>query len=446
MKKSKSFRSGAASEARAAGHIEQQFVMPVPNSRAMRNAPVVCSSADGRLYVADAEASERTAVYVARMKTDGSLDPPFGSFDGLAIVSLDISGGGVTALLPTSDGGVIAVVRAGTNIDLSIGLVRFRSDGTLDPTFGQGGKIVHRIPPPAARDGEKVAAGPVSAKVAAYDQGFYCLIASDGPFYAVIRCTADGQLDTAFAGMGYLTNGAFFSDEWGAYDMVVAPDGRVTLVGQHNDHAAPVRIVFWRLLADGQPDITFGEAGYAYFGAADIDIGGDALERAVLVSLERLDDGGLLAGGYVRRTRGGSASYRSGLLLRLDSDGRPSPDFNNGRWKVVANRNDATVDLAFGRVAVDPDGRLYAGGAVARPASGSELWLGRFQEDGALDPGFANDGIATFKGGESHVNYMTHLSVDVARKVLCGSAGGPDHQVNSMKAFVSVISSRGRRS
>jgi len=107
----------------------------------------------------------------------------------------------------------------------------------------------------------------------------------------------------------------------------------------------------------------------------------------------------------------------------------------------VTDRNDATADLAFGRVAVDLDGRLYAGGAVARPASGSELWLGRFQEDGALDPGFANDGIVTFKGGESHLNYMTHLSIDVAGKVLCGSAGGPDHHVSSMRAFVSVIGS-----
>src|SRR5262249_1884701 len=89
---------------------------------------------------------------VARVLTDGSLDPTF-SGDGKATADF----GGADAANAVAIDGSARIVLAGQATDsgnLAFGLARFRPDGNLDLLFGTNGKVVTNITP-----GADVAAG-----------------------------------------------------------------------------------------------------------------------------------------------------------------------------------------------------------------------------------------------------------------------------------------------
>ena len=119
----------------------------------------------------------------------GDLDPTFGR-DGK--VATEFSGGASAwsvAIQP--DGRIVAVGGAGFG-QRGFLVARYRRDGTLDPTFGDGGRVVTRYRDANARavvvqpDGRiVVAAGLQSAEV------------------TLIRLNSDGSLDSSFGSNGF---------------------------------------------------------------------------------------------------------------------------------------------------------------------------------------------------------------------------------------------------
>jgi len=141
---------------------------------------------------------------VVRYLPDGTLDPSFGSG---GIVRTDFTGASfdwaVGGLVVQPDGDVVA---AGYTISLSargdpkFALARYLSDGTLDPTFGAGGKVITNFTTGLdyvsglALDG----AGHI---VAAGEAG----TGSSHDVAAVARYTPAGVLDTSFGNGGKVT-------------------------------------------------------------------------------------------------------------------------------------------------------------------------------------------------------------------------------------------------
>ena len=87
---------------------------------------------------------EDTSFALARYTSGGILDPTF-SGDGLA--TTDVASGpasGAFALALQSDGMLVAAGRANRPVSLTpeFGLARYRSDGTLDPTFAGDGTVL----------------------------------------------------------------------------------------------------------------------------------------------------------------------------------------------------------------------------------------------------------------------------------------------------------------
>ncbi len=78
---------------------------------------------------------------LVRYKTNGDLDDTFGS-NGIVIIPIGVGNDQCYSVKIQSDGKIIAVGKTavnGSNDDIA--LVRLNSDGTLDDTFGTGGKI-----------------------------------------------------------------------------------------------------------------------------------------------------------------------------------------------------------------------------------------------------------------------------------------------------------------
>ena len=158
---------------------------------------------------------------LARYQTDGSLDPAFGN-GGIVAGIADGAFANDLALQP--DGKLVA---AGVATALSsppdfgdFGVERLSADGTLDPTFGIGGRITTDIgdddfPPDVAiqADGKIVVAG----------NSF----GNSGGNIVLVRYDPDGSLDTAFGVAGISITAPFVD----LVAMALQPDGRIVAGG-----------------------------------------------------------------------------------------------------------------------------------------------------------------------------------------------------------------------
>ena len=290
------------------------------------------------------------------MAHPGDLDTTFGS-GGKKTVNF---GGtdAAQAVLVQPNGRVVAGGRRRPASSFCV--VRLRSaNGTLDPTFGSGGKRVIDF----GTDDESVYG-------AALQPDGKIVLAGDSRLQpAVVRLKANGALDTSFDGDGR----KLFS--WGAIGrvtaVVVAPNGKILLGGFSGPEGGNIQVA--RLNANGTFDTTFGTAGIAA-----VDFGGTEFGEA----MARQADGRILVAG--RSSAGGA------VVARLRATGVLDPDFGG----------DGRVTLPGGgslnAVLVQPDRNIV----VAGNASGSAtMTVTRLKPDGSLDTGFGSGGTATVAFG-----------------------------------------------
>jgi uncharacterized delta-60 repeat protein len=185
---------------------------------------------DGRIVAAGFSNASATGDFaVARYNANGTLDGSFnpgGRIPGVVIT--DIDGGedearGV-AVLP--DGRIVAGGPAAFGGVAQGALVRYTATGALDPTFGQGGKVVGpagSLAPINALalqpDGKILTAGETNTSPA------------DGNFQ-VNRFTAAGALDPTFGNGGTAAGDMPNNEGWEhAFALALQPDGKILMAG-----------------------------------------------------------------------------------------------------------------------------------------------------------------------------------------------------------------------
>jgi uncharacterized delta-60 repeat protein len=194
---------------------------------------------------------------VARYNLDGSLDATFGS-EGWARTDLDEWNDSASDITLQPDG---KILQSGTSRD-DFALVRYNRDGSLDDTFGNQGwvrtdflgfgdesKAVVVQP-----DGRILVAGYATKKTVnnTYDYDF-----------ALVRYLADGSLDTSFGEGGKVTTD-LTGDQDRAQAVAFQPDGKIILVGpaKHSPFLHDFAIV--RYNTDGSLDASFGTGGHVF--------------------------------------------------------------------------------------------------------------------------------------------------------------------------------------
>jgi len=292
----------------------------------------------------------------------GRLDPSFGN--GGKVTTL-IAGASsvVTALAIQPDGKLVA---AGYHGDFRAGdfvLVRYAVDGSLDPTFGTDGVVTTPITP-GVDQAHAVVVQPDEKLVAAGFSGGFP--ASE---FAVVRYAPDGRLDATFGSGGVATTAIGTSAE--AHGAVLQPDGKVVVAGETD-----TRIALVRYDVDGTPDATFGSGGIVTTAAG---------ASAAAAALVRQPDGKLIVAG----TRETETIDRDVLLVRYDVDGTPDAGFGSGGVVTTSiRRPDDAMALAL-----QPDGKLVAGGRSSDEATGYDFVLVRYRPDGSVDASFGSGGV-----------------------------------------------------
>jgi uncharacterized delta-60 repeat protein len=190
---------------------------------------------------------------VVRYNSDGTLDSTFGS--GGKVTSNVESNISVADAVLQADGKILVAGEAPSN---DFGVIRYNSNGTLDTTFGNNGKVTTDFG----------SGNTLTSPFDGYDSGSAILLQPDGKFvvlgttnyfsnnrdFALARYNSNGTLDTTFGTGGKVTTN--LEDLDSAEDLVLQPDGKIIAVGDGGNAFATARYN-----SDGSLDATFGTGG-----------------------------------------------------------------------------------------------------------------------------------------------------------------------------------------
>jgi uncharacterized delta-60 repeat protein len=350
---------------------------------------------------------------VARYNNDGTLDTTFGSGGGL--VTTDFGGfdqaNGVSL---QADGKIVAVGLLGN----AVGLARYNSNGSLDPTFGTGGKVITDAT--ATPDGGYDVAVTSNGKIVV--GGGTSFGASD---FLVIRYNSDGSLDSSFGGSGIVTTDFGGSDS--AFAIALTADGKVTAAGERRE-AGPGSagdFALARYNSDGSVDSSFGSGGKV---TTDFSSGSSDTGEGVVIQ----SDGSITVAG-ITTTASGTAFG----VVRYTATGALDNAFGSGGKASASFGN--PVNNAFD-IAAQPDGKVVvAGGTGNFTPGGTDFALARFLGTPTaitvsidVKPGSTDNVIPLQSNGVISVAILTTGAFDAASvdpaSVCFGSANDPSRR------------------
>lgn len=355
-------------------------------------------------------AGRRSFVVLAAAAGPGQLDPEFG-FGGKMLAAISGTQDSPYALAVAPDGKIYLAGAAnnGTNFDFAV--AAFNRAGTLDTTFGQAGRVTQPIGPGS----EFITAVAVQPNgrilVTGYGTG------NGGNLdFALARYLPDGTLDPTF-GNGGTTITPVGSGDDRAFALRVLPDGRFLVAGssRQTDSTDPNNVVttfFFtvvRYLPNGALDVDFGNGGktltpvstvnadgarasalgvqstghivlagyantggryrfaltrYNSLGGLDSRFGtngvltttpGERTDAAFAMAVQ--SDDKLVVGGYSDTNQG-----RAFAVMRFLADGSSDTAFGTGGTALIFNPNSSGLTNSLNGLLVHPDGTIFAAG------------------------------------------------------------------------------------
>jgi uncharacterized delta-60 repeat protein len=315
---------------------------------------------------------------VLRLNPNGTLDSTFGT-GGVATTSFnnqaigDVAVGVVVQL----DGKiVIAASDASADNELVFELARFKPDGTLDTSFGNGGTVVS-LPFNQAL---------FSPTVMLLQPDGMILVAGTG---VMARYNPTGQLDSTFGkgGFAVLSSQSVSAMALQSGKILIASGGTPFLL------SSPSTGAITRYNANGSLDTTFGSGGRAA-----------CLPSGTAIAVQS-DSKIVVAGSIVSRLIAPPALNQTGFgLVRLNANGGLDTTFAHGA--VITGFGSTQPNATANALALQTNGDIVAAGVAGKVASNSNFpptafALSRYSTAGALDTTFGSSGKVTTEFGSS---------------------------------------------
>jgi uncharacterized delta-60 repeat protein len=328
---------------------------------------VVVQPSDGKVVAAGWTASGPGGRFaLTRYNSAGSPDPAFGA--GGKVATNFTSGFDSAFDVALQPGGeIVAVGRAG-GFGGRFAVARYQSGGTLDPSFGVGGRVMTNF-----SSGDDFAFG-----VAVQSDGKIVVAGragGQGGVIALARYKSNGTLDTAFGGDGRVTTNFTVGDDR-ADLLAVQSDGKIVAAGTAGYSGGNARFALVRYWPNGRRDLGFSGDGKV---TTNFTRGFDG---AFAVAVQPLDQRIVAAGQAGGRL--GVARYQANGALdtSFSGDGRVTTDFTRG------------LDYADD-VEIDSSARIVAAGSANFFGTDPRFAVARYQANGSVDSGFSSDGKVT---------------------------------------------------
>jgi len=289
----------------------------------------VVRQSDGKL-VAAGDASGQDQWVLARYNEHGMLDSGFGS-GGVTVTERAVNASFAGDVIVTAGGKLVA---AGM-LDGNFAIARYNADGSLDGSFGDGGKVVTAVGSSSSSahavielpDGKLLAAG------GAMGPGLF----GDTSHDALLRYNADGSLDESFGSHGKVIGLAGYANA-----LVRQPDGKLVTAGSR-------------------------VARYNAEGSVDVGFAPEPTPPWIVHDVLLQPDGKLVVVGVWRTIR--STSW---VVRRFEPNGAPDASFC---VPPIFPRGEAYA------AALQSDGKLLVSGES--PVFGAGYMLARYLGDGS---------------------------------------------------------------
>lgn len=213
----------------------------------------------------------------------------------------------------------------------------------------------------------------------------------------IVRAMSDGTIDSTF-GDGGKVQANYNGNGEKAFALALQEDGRIVIAGQ--EYLYPHHkydFVLLRLLSDGTPDSTFGNAGWVI-----TDLGS---ENEFITSLAVQADGKIIAAGRIEITTGPGAGNADFAMVRYLQDGTLDTQFGiSGLVQTTFFNSPNTFDEAHA-IAILPSGNILLGGFTNHTV----LALSRYNSNGSLDSTFGEYGLVTTDVGKGRSGYINTI-------------------------------------
>lgn len=372
--------------------------------------------------------------------TSQTLDTTFGT-DGIVVTDLTTQVDAIGDLVVRDNGKIVASGIGGSFITLT----QYLSDGTLDNSFGNSGKLITNyrsgfmngaFSPIAIQPDEKILLC-VNNNIQNVNN------------FVISRYNASGtSLDTTFGTNGIVNNNQFngFGNARSITDMDLLPNGKIIVtVNAYNS------ILLYRFNSNGTLDLTFGLNGIStipvpidytnfYPIGASINEGGtiallttisDPMFSDMNYAVVQLNSEGILNSDFGNNgiVIGdlGTTQYDQPTNIRLQDNGKIivsgyTSTSSNGKFVVVRHKADGSLDTTFNTtgitsvitggpyrkaadVLIDSNGKIVVGGSI-----GDDFACWRLNVDGTIDASFGLNGIYKKDLGNSSYDYGTQIS------------------------------------
>ncbi len=273
---------------------------------------------------------------------------------------------------------------------------RYIGNGAVDTSFGVDGLVTPQT---------DIFSG---SKIAAQADGKLLVAGVSADRFAVARYNYNGaNLDTSFGVNGIaVIPSDYWGSRWTCNDIAVQPDGKIVVVGTETNQGNFINFVIARFNSNGTPDDSFVANGTLLIDKTNFPNNRYNYGRAVAIQ----PDGKIVMSGYMMDDDGKMQIS----LARLNADGSfDKTNFGtNGQGTVTAAL--PKFKHSAGAIALQADGKIIVAGSTENYVDNTyeDLALARFNGNGALDTTFGGTGIVITDFGAKEYGADIHLQAD----------------------------------
>lgn len=364
---------------------------------------------DGKILLGGSAFIGSTSDYaLARYTASGTLDNTFGS-GGKTTTVIGIDTDEILDMALLANGKIIAGGYTDTALVETAAIVCYNANGTVDNSFGSAGKVVKSDPSLISERVHAILALSGSRiLVSNYRNNSFSSQSAGSKVYS-----SSGQIQTAYGENGIATAEISETDDV-LGGMVLHPNKRFYAVGYSKNNSSNEDVSLTSFTYSGELNKSFGVNGRLFI---PIGTAADAARGMVVQADGKL----VIAGDFSNGTNSGDF-----FVVRIDTNGTLDNTYGTGgiaKTTVTTSYDYMTCML------IQPDGKVVVGG-YSYVGAYYHLTLVRYNTNGTLDNTFGTGGIVKTTAGANITNWGFGITLQPDGKiVMCGMTSGSNTQV-----------------